>query len=42
MLKEIPSYDPETQVSITRAAGVLHNFVRVCNLFAAFLMLHDY
>ena len=29
MLQEIPSYSPEIQVSITRAAGVLHNFARV-------------
>ena len=29
MLQEIPSYSPDMQVSIARAAGVLHNFVRV-------------
>ena len=31
MLHEIPSYEPEVQVAITRAAGVLHNFMRVSN-----------
>ena len=29
MLQEIPSYSQDMQVSIARAARVLHNFVRV-------------
>ena len=33
MLQQIPSYSPEMQTSICRAAGVLHNFLRVSGTY---------